>query len=461
MILDNSENALSSAYSDGRAIVHYTDPITNKPAMTIQLSQNALASAIQSYQTNPNVYKGVSTTKLSIMGLNPTMSLGKAGATLTPEGNYVPKMFADPNYGYAIGNWTAGAGGGNYVSAYLSKEMQLSPKLIPDLTTNASVDTLGQTAAQLKTSAQQVYISKATTQIADDYGMDNLGTFFSGVGNAIGSFFSGKPDATTSTTSAANYASNLATRNYLIYKLEDWKYNQGLTTIKPAPVAVPLGTAATAAIAKQQGILNSASQSVISDKATTATAQSALNTAQNKTNLIISQAQQDATTLSTDQTAGKTRIQTEQNAVNTAQTQVTTYNQNLANTLHTRYINQYANAVDNARQTNTAVNLTGLINPTALYSQYAVSGGSATPPTTNLSGSGITFINGQPAITAALQQSAMASLAQLEPTPTPTPATTPTPTQIVTTGTSTNQKPATSAPFRVMGERQPAPIQVK
>jgi len=366
------------------------------------------------------------------MGLNPNMSLGLAGATKTPEGKYIPKMFADQDQGFKQTAWGTGAGGGDWTKAYMSKQMTLSPKLITGFTGNDSIDTLGQTAAEIKTKSQQEYISNAASQIANDYSLDNLGTFFSGVGNEIGSWFSGKPTSSTPAVQKANYAANLATRNYLLYKLADWKYNQGLTTTKPASVPIPTSPTAKAAIAKQQGILDLAAQAVINDttkeaaaKLATATAQAAVTTAQTNSIQAGKVAQQAQDAITQEQTSGRRRLATAQTAVNNAHSADTIYNTNLSTQLHNKYINQYANAIDYARASNTTIDLSQLINPTALYNQYKRSGTSITPPTTDLTGSGISFVNGAPIITSSLQRSAANSL---KPT-------------LATSGQSNNQKP--------------------
>ena len=56
--------------------------------------------------------------------------------------------------------------------------------------------------------------------------------------------------------------------------------------------------------------------------------------------------------------------------------------------------------------------MSGLVNPTALYNQYAIAGTGTPSPSTatlkNLTGSGITFVNGQPVISSSLQTSASA-----------------------------------------------------
>ena len=160
----------------------------------------------------------------------------------------------------------------------------------------------------------------------------------------------------------------------------------------------------------------------------------------------LTSAQQTLADAASAQTAGqqkldssKVKLAADQTAVLSAQTNAknavknaSTFNQSLQQSVHQQYINQYANAVDTGRATNTAINLTGLINPTAVYNQYAVKGTSVVAPTTSLANSGITFKNGQPVISSNLQLTAIKNI-------------NPALSALSTTGGQVNQKPVAVA----------------
>jgi len=142
------------------------------------------------------------------------------------------------------------------------------------------------------------------------------------------------------------------------------------------------------------------------DKAALATAQTAQAAAQTADQA--GKAKQTQLTQATQQAQQNTSQA--QTALATAKANEATYNQKLASTLKTNYINNYAHAVDYARETNTAINLNNLINPTTLYNQYSIAGTSVSAPTTDLAGSGITFdAAGNPIISTSLQKSARAA----------------------------------------------------
>jgi hypothetical protein len=139
--LNNYFNKLSQAATDGRPIITYRDA-SGQDGIVIQLDKAQLATAIKNYQTNPDVFKGVPRQQLEFMGLNPNMTLGKAGAVKTPDGSYVPKesLTLKENAKLSAGEmsgvnfnakpttnvktWTPGAGGGNWTYFYLSQSVR-------------------------------------------------------------------------------------------------------------------------------------------------------------------------------------------------------------------------------------------------------------------------------------------------------------------------------------------------
>lgn len=86
--------SIINAADSNQPIIAYTGPDHEVSGLGIQLTKPELATAIKNYQTDPDIFKGVPTKQLEVMGLNPSMTQGKAGAVKTPSGNYVPKTLA-------------------------------------------------------------------------------------------------------------------------------------------------------------------------------------------------------------------------------------------------------------------------------------------------------------------------------------------------------------------------------
>ena len=74
----------------------YQETTSSARGVAIQLTQSQLEQATRAYQLNPDTYKGVPDKELQIMGLNPEMTLGKAGAFQLPDGTWVPKQSCKP-----------------------------------------------------------------------------------------------------------------------------------------------------------------------------------------------------------------------------------------------------------------------------------------------------------------------------------------------------------------------------
>ena len=86
----NLQSIYESEDGTPRAVVSYKDA-QGQTRLSIQLTQTQLSQSILAYQRNPNIYKNYSATQLALMGLNPNMSGGIAGAIKLPNGKYVPK----------------------------------------------------------------------------------------------------------------------------------------------------------------------------------------------------------------------------------------------------------------------------------------------------------------------------------------------------------------------------------
>ena len=121
---------------NGNVPVYYNDKATKKSGFVVPLTDTQLANAINVYQHNPNAFSSFDPLQLRIMGLNPSMSQGAAGATkITQNGKtiYVPKNFSTGSktgdtlpltHMYQLGKYGVSSDPNkvNYSNAYLSYE---------------------------------------------------------------------------------------------------------------------------------------------------------------------------------------------------------------------------------------------------------------------------------------------------------------------------------------------------
>ena len=96
-------NQVQDAIDNNQTAVSYKDSKGNQQ-LAFSLTNTQLAKAIKTYQINPNAFKGLDSTQLEIMGLNPNMSKGASGAkglakngVNIPSGSYDSKNIAN-NY---------------------------------------------------------------------------------------------------------------------------------------------------------------------------------------------------------------------------------------------------------------------------------------------------------------------------------------------------------------------------
>ncbi len=82
----------ASKPSKGNEPVYYNDSTTGKSGFVVPLNDQQLKNAMATYQQNPDAFNKFDPLQLQIMGLNPAMSQGKAGATKV--GNiYIPSSY--------------------------------------------------------------------------------------------------------------------------------------------------------------------------------------------------------------------------------------------------------------------------------------------------------------------------------------------------------------------------------
>ena len=285
--------ASTDAHGGEGHVVSYINSQGNSE-IAFPLTPQQLATAIKVYQQNPNAFKGVDTTKLQIMGLNPTMSLGSAGATKTSIG-YIPTKRIDG------ANWTSGAGGGNWSDFYLGKA-NAGNKIF---SSNSDIDTLAVPDAEQESILNDNYISQVNTII--------------------------------------NAQTNPQVKAYLQYELDTFKYKIGYLPVPPTPVPKPSVSSAmmseltelTNNLAREKGNLASTQTSI-------ANQQSLVNTANTK----ISDITQSISTQKTQQQAQQ---------LQSYQTQVKAYNQQVAKNIDVEAGQTASYNIAYARATNTPI----------------------------------------------------------------------------------------------------------
>ena len=307
-----------------------------------------------------------------MMGLNPSMSLGKAGAVDTPIG-YIPKQSTNLVDGKEKSQtWSPETAGGNWSSFYLG----LYP--VATFSSNEDIDNNAVPTQTTSNSLNQDYVTKATTII--------------------------------------NTVKNPTVKNYLNYQLNLWKYNHGLLSTKPAPVTKPVGVDVLSAskqlttlqaTLKQQQTLLSATEASIHNK------QSIQTNLNNKVKEL--------------QNAPQTTTQVESTTqqINNFRTQAQQYNRRLAQSLDNAEGVQSAVNIQYARATNRPLDapvgkyLTSSqiqnFNKTLTTNQITSHGVS---PIKTLSPTGITTdSNGSPVVSSGTQQNTLQTLPAPKPAP--------------------------------------------
>ena len=367
--LQTIKDQINDAQNSNRQVYTYKDSQGNSQ-IAYQLTKAQLATAIKTYQTNPNAYKGVNPTKLSMMGLNPNMSYGSDGAVDTPIG-YIPKQSV-----YIDGKrqiWNPATAGGNWSSFYLGEDP------VATFSSNEDIDNNAVPTQSTSNSLNQDYVTKATAVI--------------------------------------NTVKNLQVKNYLNYQLNLWKYNNGLLSTKPAPVTKPVGvdvlsaskqiTTLQASLQQQQTLL-SATEASITNK------QSIQTNLNNKVKQL-SNAPQTTT-----------QVESTTQQINNFRTQAQQYNRRLAQSLDNAEGVQSAINIQYARATNRPLDapvgkyLTSSqiqnFNKTLTTNQITSNGVS---PIKTLAPTGITTdSNGSPVISPGTQQNTLQTLPASNPAPT-------------------------------------------
>jgi len=286
--------ASTSQYGGFGKVISYTNSQGNSE-IAFPLTSSQIATAIKVYQQNPNAFKGVDTTKLQIMGLNPAMSLGLTGATKTSIG-YIPTKRIDG------ASWTSGAGGGNWSDFYLGKST-VGSKMF---NSNSDINTLAVPDSQQETILNDNYISQVDTII--------------------------------------NAQTNPQVKAYLQYELDTFKYKIGYLPTPPKPVPKP---EATPAMSEE---LTELSDNLAREKGDLADLQTSISNQQSLINTANTKISDITQSISTE------KAQQQSQQLQSYQTQVNAYNQQVAQNIDVAEGQTASYNIAYARATNTPLN---------------------------------------------------------------------------------------------------------
>jgi len=142
---------------------------TQTSNIVIQMSKTQLANSINQYQINPDIFKGVDPTRLQLLGLNPAMTFGKAGAVML-NGKYIPQYILSPNGYYTSNQASFVSGASNYLSssALNNTDQLANPTFttMSDISANITQGALNVGLAQSNAAAAQAKVNAAQSTLA-------------------------------------------------------------------------------------------------------------------------------------------------------------------------------------------------------------------------------------------------------------------------------------------------------
>jgi hypothetical protein len=142
---------------------------TETSNIVIQMSKTQLANSINQYQLNPDVFKGVDPARLQLLGLNPAMTFGKAGA-VELNGKYIPQYILGPNGFYTSNQASFVSGASNYLSssALNNTDQLANPTFttMADISASVTQQTLNVGLAQSNAAAAQAKVDAAQATLA-------------------------------------------------------------------------------------------------------------------------------------------------------------------------------------------------------------------------------------------------------------------------------------------------------
>ena len=440
--LQNVMDNMRTAQTEGRAIYSVKPTTGTGPRqMVMTLSSTAMQNAIASVKADPSSFVGVDPRVLTAMGLNPALTT-LAGAQA------IAKTAATSNVGSAQGV--------NTINAYLSPT--LSAKNIQDITnstlattkaTNAKIaaadtadlaliatenakmapllagyeKTKNAMGIQMLTGLRGVYDNQELKDIAE--GKVEIDATAEGITDANVAAATAQLQAQSVVIDKANYVTaqaaninkiaNPQTKIYLTYKLNLWKFNNGLSTIKPVTIPIPLTPASRAAVIAYNLQETAVNAKVATEKLAASKGVTSLAEATNALNSKIAASK----TINANQqiiiNANQIQLQSAQQQLAQNAVRATAYNEYLSTDMEDNQIVSTVNAIEMARATGNPIAGTpghyGSYNAAQQYAATALKGTTVKPPSGIINGLNIDK-NGDPTISTNLMTQYNKILAQ-------------------------------------------------
>ena len=424
-------NNIRTAQTEGRAIYSVKPTKGTGPRqMVMTLSSTGIQNAIAAVKADPSTFVGVDPRVLTAMGLNPKLT------TLTGV-QAIAKTASTSAEG-----WVEGV---NKINAYLSPT--LSAKNIQDIAnetlattkaTNAGIEKADAAdLAKIATEKEKISALVAKYEKEGDSKTSMQVTMTTGLGEVdeagllkkiaegkveINATKEGITDANVANATAqlqtqaviidkTNYiksqttniskVSDPQTKKYLTYKLNLWKFNNGLSTVKPVIVPIPMTPQSRAAVIAYNLRETAVNATVKADQLA---AKQGLTTVTEATTALNSKIAASKTITANQQiiiNANKTQLQNAQSQMAENAIRANSYNEYLSTTFENNQIVSTVNAIEMARATGNPIAGTpghyGSYSAPQQYAATALKGTSTKPPSGIITGLNI-GINGDPTI---------------------------------------------------------------
>jgi len=179
---------------------------TQTSNIVIQMTKTQLANSINQYQQNPDIFKGVDPTRLQLLGLNPAMTFGKAGAVVL-NGKYIPQYILGPNGFYTSNQASFASGASNYLSssALNNTDQLANPTFttMSDISASVTQGTLNVGLAQSNAASAQAKVDAAQATLATNNA--NYATAQTNVSNAQAAVAAANAQLAAARATAAQY----------------------------------------------------------------------------------------------------------------------------------------------------------------------------------------------------------------------------------------------------------------
>ena len=420
-------DSLTNAQSRGQSVYSVKPVNGGARRLVISLKPEQLTRAISSVKANPSAFVGVDTRVLSAMGLNNALAT-KAGAEAVIA---TSKIAEDATGATPTAGTTLFLGPmSNLAQVQGEAQLAMTPNLMGTEKTQISqeqiaggIDKNNYINSMLALSKDTGNSSKANTDLKAMLVAQTGMNLMTGLSNTLqrkldwqqGVTDSGVNAQTTAINAQAvlinqqNYidqenaylttVTDAPTKKYLQYKLNLWKFNNGVAgATKPTQVTPPMTATSMAAVKAWNEREASAKAKEVTAKANLASAQaneSTSQTALSKANTALNSAKANTVTQQANQavinTANATQLAQAQSQLAQNATQAQAYNEWLSQTMENDEILSSVNAVDMANATGQAVKSSypghyGTFDATAQYKKYALQGTTVKAPTDVLLG---------------------------------------------------------------------------